>query len=100
MNRHYLKQDFHGLSLLVVIFEALSAVLLIFGSVGAVYLMFDQSTNIYTFVFIAFGSIFAAIVTFSLAELIQLLMKIEINTRKSERLMQAAHKKAEKRRKK
>jgi hypothetical protein len=98
MNRHYTKLDFHGISLMVVSLEVLSALSLLFGGVGALYMMFTQEGTVIHFILIAFGGIVGAFVFYAIAEFLQLLMKIEVNTRKTEKMMADEHKIAEKRR--
>lgn len=85
MDRHYTKVDFHGIGIMVFGFEVLSAMALLFGGIGALYVMFTGVGDIWHFIIISFGGIAAAFVLYSVAEFLQLLMKIEVNTRQIEK---------------
>ena len=85
MDRHYTKVDFHGISIMVIGFEVLAAMSLLFGGFGALYLMFANEGSIWLFVNVSLGGIVGAFFLYAFAEFLQLLMKIEVNTRKIER---------------
>jgi hypothetical protein len=91
MNRHYTKVDFSGLALMVIVFEVLSALSLLFGGVGAIYMMsnfiYGTEAQLFEFIIISFGGISLAFIFFAIAEFLQLMLKIEVNTRKIEDLL-------------
>ena len=83
MYSHYRKSDFPALAVTVVGLMILSAVILLFGAFSAVFLMFAPvQVDVLLFIRITFGSIVLSFLIFAFAELLQLLMKIEVNTRK------------------
>jgi hypothetical protein len=87
MDRHYTKVDFHGIGLMVFGLEVLSSMALLFGGIGALYIMFTGEGTLWSFIIISFGGIVSAFVLYAFAEFLQLLMKIEVNTRKMEKEM-------------
>lgn len=91
MYSHYYKEEYPALSITVVGLMILSGVVLLFGGVAAVTMMLvpdllaviaDPYRRFAIFITYSFGPIISAFLIFAIAELIQLLMKIEINTRK------------------
>ena len=82
-NSHYKKEEYPALAITVLGLMILSGMVLLFGAVSAVYLMLASVVvDIVTFIKMTFGPIVLAFLIFAVAELIQVLMKIEINTRK------------------
>lgn len=95
MYRHYHKKHFPALGLAVVIMEVVAFITFVIGAGVMVYGMLeDIEPN--SLVITTFSFIFAAFVLFAMGELVQLLMKIEVNTRKNEKDMKALIKDVEK----
>lgn len=81
MKTYQSKLDFPGIGILVIALEVLSALSLLFGGISAVFMMFTGEGTVLTFILLSFGGISSAFVIFAIAEFIQLLLKIEYNTR-------------------
>ena len=84
MKRHYLKTDFNVISVTVIALEVLAFIIFILGISLIAFNMF-----LFPPFFTSFGAIImslgATMIAFTLlatAELLQLLMRIEVNTRK------------------
>lgn len=96
MNRHYTKTDFGGIAFMVIVFEVLAGISLLFGGFGALYMMTNvalgDNSAFLLYIMLAFGGIAAAFLFFAFAEFLQLLMKIEVNTRHLEKLFEKAAK--------
>lgn len=82
MKSYQSKLEFPGLGILVIALEVLSALFMLFGAVSAVFMMFTGEGTVLSFILFSFGGISASFFVFSIAELLQLLLKIEYNTRK------------------
>ena len=83
MYSHYNKDHFPALAVTVLGLMILSGVILLFGAVSAVYMMLSPiMVDMIDFIKISFGSIVIAFLIFAFAEFLEVLMKIEINTRK------------------
>jgi len=81
MKSHETKVDFPGIAILVIALEVLAALSLLFGGVSSVYMMFTGEGTIFSFIVLSFGGICGAFLIFAIAEFLQMLMKIEFNTR-------------------
>lgn len=95
MYRHYSKKSFPALGLAVIIMEVVAFITFVIGAGIMVYGMLeDIDPN--SLVITTFSFVFAAFMLFAMGELVQLLMKIEVNTRKSEKEMKVLIKDVEK----
>jgi hypothetical protein len=86
MQRHANKNDYNFISISVMVLEVAAFFIFIFGALGAIYGTYSgiQTTD---FIVIGFGGVALAFTLLVFAELLQLLMKIEINTRKADILL-------------
>ena len=90
MKRHFLKKDFSVVATSVIALEVLAFVVFIFGVTAAVYNMFlnPPLLTIWGFLFVVLGATIISFVLLVAAEFLQLILKIEVNTRKMERIME------------
>lgn len=86
MHRHYHKKDFPALGLAVIAFEVMSFITFIVGAAIMVYgMMINVDAN--ELILTSFTLIVSAFFLFAIGEFLQLLMKIEVNTRKTDKDM-------------
>ena len=90
MRRHYHKTDFNVVSVTVIVFEVLAFSVFLFGIIGAVYNMFFRVPllTLWGFLILVLGSTIIAFFMLTFAEFLQLLLKIEVNTRKPEQMVE------------
>ena len=86
MQRHIHKMEFSFISITVMVLEVAAFFVFIFGALGAIYGTYSgiQTTD---FIIIGFGGVAVAFMLLAFAEFLQLLMKIEYNTRKADILL-------------
>lgn len=86
MQRHIHKTEFSFISITVMVLEVAAFFVFIFGALGAVYGTYSgiKTTD---FIIIGFGGIVTAFMLLAFAEFLQLLMRIEYNTRKADILL-------------
>lgn len=95
MRRHYTKNDFPALGLTVIVMEVLAFLILVVGlflSMGGSVYGFDG----WSLILISMSVLLLAFFIFAFGELVQLFMKIEVNTRKTEAEMNKILKDVEK----
>ena len=90
MNRHYHKKDFNVVAVTVMVFEVLGFSVFLFGVLGAIYNMFFDPPllTLWGFLLLVLGATIIAFFLLALAEFLQLLLKIEVNTRKTEAVLE------------
>jgi len=90
MNRHYSKKDFNVVAVTVIVFEVLAFSIFLFGIISAVYNMFFNPPilTIWGFLLVVLGATIIAFFFLTIAEFLQLLLKIEVNTRKTELMLE------------
>ena len=98
MKRHESKIDFPGIAILIIALEVLASLALLFGASSSIFMMFTGEGTVLSFVLLSFGGICIAFFIFALAELLQLLLKIEFNTRKTVSASKPAAKRTTRRR--
>lgn len=88
-HRHEKRDTFTALNVVIIGLEVLSAISLLFGLIGGLALMISpvgsvpSSDDITTFILVAFGGIAGCFLLLALAEFLQIMLKIEFNTRRS-----------------
>jgi len=84
MKRHYSKVDFNVVSMTVIALEVLAFIVFILGVSLAVYNMFLLPPIFTNFgvILMLVGTIMVSFMILGFAEFLQLLLKIEVNTRK------------------
>lgn len=95
MKRHHYKQDFQMIAITVISLEILAFLVFITAASMVVFNMFldiPLFSNLGV-IMLFVGGIVSAFVLFAIAEFLQLLMKIEVNTRKTEEILEASMKK-------
>jgi len=99
MHRHYHKKDFNVVATTVMVFEVMAFSIFLFGIMGAIYNMFYNPPllTLWGFLILVLGCTVISFLLLSVGELLQLLLKIEVNTRKTEKLLEAEVKVAKKR---
>lgn len=86
--RHETRDTFTALNIVIIGLEVLSALSLLFGLIGSLTLMIaplnpiPTTDDIMMFVIVGFGGIAMSFVFLGMAEFLQLMLKIEHNTRK------------------
>lgn len=84
MRRHLRKREFKFVGLTVMALEVAAFLTFIFGTLGAVLGTYSGISTT-DFILIGFGGITVAFLLLSLAEILQVLMKLEFNTRHPDR---------------
>jgi|CXWL01.1.fsa_nt_gi hypothetical protein len=86
MRAHLTKSEFKFVAISVMVLEVAAFLIFIFGTLGAIL---GTYSNISTtdFILLGFGGIFIALMLMAAAEILQLVMRIEYNTRKENNLM-------------
>jgi len=95
MKRHHKKNDFNVIAVTVISLEVLAFISFIVGMSLAVYNMFmipPILTNIQLILLVT-GSLIVAFILLASAEFLQLLLKIEVNTRKTEKILESVQEK-------
>ncbi|GEM_PF-4844183 len=87
MKAHLTKQEFKFVAITVMVLEVASFLIFIFGTLGAILGTYSGISTT-DFILLGFGGIFVALILMASAEILQLIMKIEYNTRKENTLMQ------------
>ena len=95
MKRHYNKNDFNVVAVTVIVFEVLAFSVFLFGIISAVYNMFFNPPilTLWGFLIVVLGATIIAFFLLTIAEFLQLLLKIEVNTRKAEAILEESSKK-------
>lgn len=87
-HRHETRETFTALGVVIIGLEVLAALSLLFGLIGAIAMMLSPlnalptKADIMVFIMVGFGGIAGAFIFLGMAEFLQLLLKIEFNTRK------------------
>jgi len=86
MQRHLHKKEFNVVAITVMVFEVLGFSVFLFGIIGAVYNMFFDPPllTLWGFLILVLGATIISFFLLGVAELLQLLLKIEVNTRRTE----------------
>lgn len=86
MRAHLHKDDFKFVAVSVMVLEVASFLIFIFGTLGAILGTYSGISTT-DFILLGFGGIFIALMLMALAEMLQLVMRIEHNTRKENTLL-------------
>lgn len=86
MRAHLTKNDFKFVAISVMVLEVASFLIFIFGTLGAILGTYSGISTT-DFILLGFGGIFVALLLMAAAEMLQLIMRIEHNTRKENSLM-------------
>lgn len=86
MRAHLTKKEFKFVAISVMVLEVASFLVFVFGTLGAILGTYSGISTT-DFILLGFGGIFIALILMALAELLQLIMKIEYNTRKENTLL-------------
>ena len=86
MRAHLTKNDFKFVAISVMVLEVAAFLIFIFGTLGAILGTYSGISTT-DFILLGFGGIFVALVLMASAEVLQLVMRIEHNTRKENSLM-------------
>lgn len=86
MRAHLTKNDFKFVAISVMVLEVASFLIFIFGTLGAILGTYSGISTT-DFILLGFGGIFVALMLMASAEVLQLVMRIEHNTRKENSLM-------------
>ncbi len=86
MRAHLHKDDFKFVAVSVMVLEVASFLIFIFGTLGAILGTYSGISTT-DFILLGFGGIFIALMLMALAEMLQLVMRIEHNTRKENTLI-------------
>ncbi|MDF2379046.1 MAG: hypothetical protein P1V18_02365 [Candidatus Gracilibacteria bacterium] len=81
MRSHLRKRDFKFVSISVMVLEVASFLVFIFGTLGAILGTY-RGIGLDDFIILGFGGIFMSLVLMAMAEVLQIMMRIEHNTRK------------------
>lgn len=87
MRAHLRKNEFKFVSITVMVLEVASFLVFIFGTLGAILGTYS-GIGMDDFILLGFGGIFMALVLMAMAEFLQILMRIEHNTRKENSLIE------------
>lgn len=87
MRAHLHKDDFKFVAVSVMVLEVASFLIFIFGTLGAILGTYSGISTT-DFILLGFGGIFIALMLMAIAEMLQLVMRIEHNTRKENTLTQ------------
>lgn len=86
MRAHLTKNEFKFVAIFVMVLEVAAFLIFIFGTLGAILGTYNGISTT-DFILLGFGGIFVALVLMAVAELLQILMRIEHNTRKENTLL-------------
>lgn len=89
MRAHLTKNEFKFVSVTVMVLEVAAFLVFIFGTLGAILgtIKLEQPISTTDFILLGFGGIFIALMLMAMAEILQLVMRIEYNTRKENTLL-------------
>ena len=86
MRAHLTKNEFKFVAISVMVLEVASFLIFIFGTLGAILGTYSGISTT-DFILLGFGGIFIALILMAAAEVLQVIMRIEYNTRKENTLM-------------
>lgn len=86
MRAHLTKHEFKFVAISVMVLEVAAFLVFIFGSLGAILGTYSGISTT-DFILLGFGGIFVALMLMAAGEVLQLIMKIEYNTRKENTLL-------------
>jgi hypothetical protein len=86
MRAHLSKDEFKFVAISVMVLEVASFLVFIFGTLGAIIGTYSGISTT-DFILLGFGGIFVALVLMAIAEILQLAMRIEYNTRKENSIL-------------
>jgi len=86
MTAHLTKNEFKFVSISVMVLEVAAFLVFIFGTLGAILGTYNGISTT-DFILLGFGGIFIALMLMAVAEILQLVMRIEYNTRKENTLL-------------
>jgi uncharacterized membrane protein YuzA (DUF378 family) len=87
MRAHLNKNEFKFVAISVMVLEVAAFLVFIFGTLGAILGTYSGISTT-DFILLGFGGIFVALMLMAIAEVLQVMMKIEHNTRKENTLLQ------------
>lgn len=89
MKAHLTKDEFKYVAVTVMVLEVAAFLIFIFGTLGAIIGQVAPTIPISTtdFILMGFGGIFVSLILMATAEILQLVMRIEHNTRKENTLL-------------
>ena len=88
MRAHLQKDEFKFVAVSVMVLEVAAFLIFIFGTLGALLGTYSGISTT-DFILLGFGGIFIALMLMAAAEILQLVMRIEHNTRKENNLLKA-----------
>ena len=86
MRAHLTKKEFKFVAISVMVLEVAAFLVFVFGTLGAILGTYS-SISTTDFILLGFGGIFVALLLMAIAEVLQLLMRIEYNTRKENMIL-------------
>lgn len=86
MRAHLTKKEFKFVAITVMVLEVAAFLVFVFGTLGAILGTYS-SISTTDFIILGFGGIFTALLLMAAAEILQLMMRIEYNTRKENVLL-------------
>jgi hypothetical protein len=86
MRAHLSKNEFKFVAISVMVLEVAAFLVFIFGTLGAILGTYSGISTT-DFILLGFGGIFVALMLMAIAEVLQVLMRIEYNTRKENTLL-------------
>lgn len=86
MRAHLTKNEFKFVAISVMVLEVASFLIFVFGTLGAILGTYSGISTT-DFILLGFGGIFIALILMAAAEVLQVIMRIEYNTRKENTLM-------------
>ncbi|MDP3975294.1 MAG: hypothetical protein Q8P95_00055 [bacterium] len=88
MRAHLSKNEFKFVAVSVMVLEVAAFLVFIFGTLGAILGTYSGISTT-DFILLGFGGIFVALILMAVAEILQIMMRIEYNTRKENTLLKA-----------
>jgi len=86
MRAHLSKNEFKFVAVSVMVLEVAAFLIFVFGTLGAILGTYSGISTT-DFILLGFGGIFVALMLMAIAEILQLVMRIEYNTRKENTLI-------------
>ena len=86
MKAHLTKNEFKFVAISVMVLEVASFLVFIFGTLSAILGTYNNISTT-DFILLGFGGIFVALILMAAAEVLQIMMRIEYNTRKENSLL-------------
>ncbi|MGE3278242.1 MAG: hypothetical protein AB7J40_00260 [Candidatus Altimarinota bacterium] len=86
MRAHITKNEFKFVAISVMVLEVAAFLVFIFGTLGAILGTYSGISTT-DFILLGFGGIFVALMLMAVAEILQVMMRIEYNTRKENTLL-------------